>query len=375
MSRFIITCGSTGGHLSPGIALAEGLSARGHECRLLISRKEIDGRLSTGYPELSFERVPGTGFGWRPVALLRCVRSQIRAFFHCLRLLREVRPDAIVAFGGFTSVPPILAGWLLGIPGALHEGNRIPGLAVRLLGRFCRRVYLPPGLRLASVGSATTRHVGLPVRREIRRRPMAAARASLGLDPNHRVLVVLGGSQGAAALNEWARASLPSLAAAGIQVYCLTGPGKGREGRVNLHTETGVPIDALFTPFSDRMADILSAADLVVARAGAGTLAELVRCGTPAVLVPYPKAKDDHQSANAEDFARHGGGLVVPQAELGRLATVVQETIANDWLLRRCRENLRRMERANLLELILDDLEEIVIEHGASRRRAPQPVA
>ncbi len=359
MSRFVISCGGTGGHLSPGIALAEGLRQQGHDTLLLISQKKVDARLSEKYPQLRFERMPGRGFSWQPLNLLKCFVAQVQAGWFCWRLIRRTRPDAVVGFGGFTSAPIVLAAGVSGVPAALHESNRVPGLAIRTLGRFARRVYLPPGIRIRSIRAAATRHVGLPVRREILRQPQAAARAALGLDPNQRLLVVLGGSQGASSLNDWARAQLPAFALEGIQVYVVTGLGKGREGVVDLKTKTGAPIQAVFMPFSDRMAELLSAADLVVSRAGAGTLAELIRCETPAILVPYPQAADDHQQANAAFFERQGGGIVVPQARVGQLGAEVLDVIFNDWLLRKFRGNLQRMDRANSLELMLADLEDI----------------
>ena len=364
MSRFLISCGGTGGHLAPGISLAEGLAARGHEAVLLVSQKKVDARLLEKYPQLRFERMPGTGFSLHPVGFVRCVVSQTRAFFFCLRLLRTLRPDGIVGFGGFTSAPVVVAGRVTGIPVALHESNRVPGLAIRALGRLARRVYLPPGIRLPGVRAAATRHIGLPVRREMGRQPQATARAVLGLDPAVKLLVVLGGSQGASPLNEWVRRELPVFAQAGIQIYCVTGLGKGRDGPVDATTNTGAPLPAQFVSFCDRMGELLSAADLVVSRAGAGTLAELIRCETPAILVPYPHAADDHQRANAAFFERQGGGIVVEQTRLDQLRAEVIDIIFNDWLLRKFRGNLRRMDRANSLELMLRDLEEIIAPLG-----------
>lgn len=359
MSRFLISCGGTGGHLSPGIALAEGLRARGHEALLLISQKQVDARLSEKYPELRFERMPGVGFSLHPWALGRCACTQVQAGGRCLRLLRRYRPHGVVGFGGFTSAPPVLAAWLLGVPAALHESNRVPGLAIRTLGRLARRVYLPAGIRLGGVRASATRHVGLPVRREIRRHPPAAARAAFGFDPARRLLVVLGGSQGAAALNDWARGRLELLAAEGIQVCVVTGLGKGRAETIALPTKSGAPAPAVFLPFCDRMGELLSAADLVVSRAGAGTLAELIRCETPAILVPYPQAADNHQQANAAFFERQGGGIVVGQTRLAQLHTEVLDVIFNDWLLRKLRGNLQRMDRANALDFMLADLEDL----------------
>jgi UDP-N-acetylglucosamine--N-acetylmuramyl-(pentapeptide) pyrophosphoryl-undecaprenol N-acetylglucosamine transferase len=359
VKRFIISCGGTGGHLSPGIALAEGLTARGHRATLLISQKKVDARLIEKYPHLEFARMPGLPFSWHPVGFVRCLVSQAQAIVFCLRLLRTAKPDGVVGFGGFTSAPAVLAGWLRGVPVALHESNRIPGLAIRALGRFARRVYLPTGIRLASVRATATRHMGLPVRREIARLPAAPARIALGLEPNLRVLVIFGGSQGATPLNEWARREVPALAAEGIQVYCVTGLGKGEAETMDLRSRRGEVVKAVFTPFCDRVAQLLSAADLVISRAGAGTLAELIRCETPAILVPYPHAADDHQRANAGFFERQGGGIVVPQTALATLHAELLDVIFNDWLLRQFRSNLQRMDRANSVELMLRDLEEL----------------
>ena len=360
MSRFLISCGGTGGHLSPGIALAEGLVARGHGATLLISEKKVDARLIEKYPLLDFARMPGTGFSWQPAALVRCLVSQFRALRFCRTLIRTAAPDGIVGFGGFTSAPVVLAGRLAGLPVMLHESNRVPGLAVRLLGRFATRVYLPPGVRLASVRAAAIRYAGPPVRREIVRSPRAAARAALGLDPAHKLLVLLGGSQGASALNQWARDQVASLASERIQLYCVTGLGKGDPETLEFRAKTGEPVRAVFVPFSDRVAELLSAADLVVSRAGAGSIAELIRCETPAVLVPFPHAADDHQRANAAFFERQGGGIVLEQSGLWNLRAEVLDIIFNDWLLRKFRGNLRRMDRTNSLELMLRDLETLV---------------
>lgn len=365
MSKFLISCGGTGGHLSPGISLAEGLAARGHEAVLLVSQKKVDARLLEKYPHLRFERMPGTGFSLHPGQLLRCVVSQVRALVFCVRRVRAMRPDALVGFGGFTSAPLVVVGRLRRVPVALHESNRVPGLAIRTLGRLAQRVYLPPGIRLRGIRPTATRHVGLPVRREFARQPQAAARAALGLDPHQKVLVILGGSQGSGALNDWVRAQVASLAAEGIQVYGVTGLGKGRDGGAVFTSKTGAAVRAEFVAFSDRISVLLSAADLVVSRAGAGTLAELVRCETPAILVPYPQAADDHQRANAAFFEQQGGGIVVEQTNLAGLRAKVLDLIFNDWLLRQFRGNLQRMDCANSLELMLHDLEQLAAPAAA----------
>ena len=240
MSRFLISCGGTGGHVSPGISLAEGLVSRGHEVTLLISMKKVDSRLVEKYPHLRFERMPGSGFSWHPVGMARFAYQQAAAFRYCLAALRTMKADAVVGFGGFTSAPAAAAGRALGVPIALHEANRVPGLALRVFGRFAQRVYVPQGIRVQGVRAAATRHAGLPVRREIVRMAAAQARESLlALDPAQKVLGILGGSQGASSLNEWARSRMGTLANEGIQLVCVTGLGKGAAETVVLKSKKG----------------------------------------------------------------------------------------------------------------------------------------
>jgi len=367
MSTYLISCGGTGGHLSPGIALAEGLAARGHQAVLLISHKRVDARLVEKYPHLRFERIPGSPFTLKPAGLVSFVVSQTKGFFFSLKLVRSLRPVGIVGFGGFTTAAIIVAAKLRGVPVALHEANRVPGRAIRLLGRLARRVYLPPAVTIPSVREDKVRHVGLPVRKEIVRQSQAEARLRLGLEPKQKVLAIFGGSQGATVLNDWARRELPLLAAGGVQLYCVTGLGKGAAEVMTLKSQDGVPVKAVFVPFCDQVADLLSASDLVLARAGAGSIAELIRCGTPSVVVPYPHAADNHQQANAAYFAREGGGVVVDQTDLLGLSREVIGLIFNGARLQEIRRNLERMNSSDPLELILADLESLTSSAAAGR--------
>ena len=364
MSRFLIAAGGTGGHLAPGIALAEALRERGHECLILISRKQIDARLGARYPALRFAAMPGAGLGASPVALARFVGSQLRALAFCHGIFRREPPDAVVGFGGFTSAPALLIARLRGVPCALHESNRVPGRAVRRLGRWARRVYLPPGVDLPGLAPSVARAAAMPVRREIQRLPRAAARANWGFDVSRPLLVVLGGSQGASALNAWASGQRAVLAAAGIQLAVVTGPGKDAGGAP---LPPGGP-KAVFLPSCDQMAALLSAADLVVSRAGAGTLAELIRCQTPALLVPFPEAADNHQAANADHFARLGGGEVVPQTGLAALLPRVLQLLSAPATLAEYGLRLAAADSALRWEEIVPDLEALAAS-------APSPAA
>ena len=344
MSRVLLACGGTGGHLAPGIALAQRLAEDGHACLLVVSRKAVDARMLAHYPRLTF--VPGKGRGFGPGLLGRLLffPALLGAVWSSWRLVRRFRPDALVCFGGFMSLGPALASRLAGVPVIVHEANRRPGKAVRLIARLAASVHLPAGVRVPGVAADRQRDSGFPVRAEIRPQAREAARKALGFPVTGRLLLVVGGSQGAAPLNRWVEAHVPAFAERGVHVLCLTGPG-GRDEELRAG-----PAVVRFLPFCHQMASAYSAADLAVARAGAGTLAELATCRTPAVLVPLPSAADDHQTANARSSAEAGGALLLPESELPRLAALVLGRLHDNAALAAMRDALALADAANRWE-------------------------
>ncbi len=369
MSRFFIACGGTGGHLAPGIAIAERLQKRKHACTLLISRKQVDSMLIRKYDHLNFVRCPGRAFAGSVLALPAAVLELLSGFFFSLRLIHRERPALVLLFGGFLSVGLGLAARLLGIPVAVHEANCRPGRAVRLLKPLATRLYLPEGVRFRGLSGGRVRHYGYPVREDVRHITKAESRRRLDVQVEHKLLVVIGGSQGASSLNDWVTAHFEELARDGVSVYCVTGLGKGTGGRYECETGRGGHANAVFVPFTDAMGDVLSAADLVVSRAGAGAIAELVRCRAPAILVPYPYAADDHQEANARTHERHGACLVLPEDQIDRLLAEVRDLIFNDWLLGTFKQNLERLDGRDPADLIVRDLLALA-DAGAESGRA-----
>ncbi|GDY17352.1 UDP-N-acetylglucosamine--N-acetylmuramyl-(pentapeptide) pyrophosphoryl-undecaprenol N-acetylglucosamine transferase [Verrucomicrobiota bacterium] len=359
MNRVLLACGGTGGHLAPGIALAQRLTDEGHECLLIVSSKAVDARMTANYPRLRF--VPGQGRGFGPgfLAKLRFFPALLGAVWSARTLLRAFKPDALVCFGGFMSVGPALAARLGGIPVLVHEANRRPGKAVRLIARFAQSIHLPAGVRLAGLPAGRQHDSGYPVRAEMRPLAKELARRTLGFPSTGRLLLFTGGSQGAASLNRWVESHLDELAARGIHALCLTGPG-GRDERVE---RAGVVIH--FLPFCHQMATAYSAADLAVTRAGAGTLAELATCRTAAILVPFPHAADDHQTANALQAAESGAAILLPERELGRLGEVAFGCLADNAALAAMRDALALADAANHWE----ELARETIELAQARAR------
>ncbi|MEL0118343.1 MAG: UDP-N-acetylglucosamine--N-acetylmuramyl-(pentapeptide) pyrophosphoryl-undecaprenol N-acetylglucosamine transferase, partial [Opitutae bacterium] len=242
------------------------------------------------------------------------------------------------------------------IPIVIHEANRKPGRTILMMRKLASRIYLPDGIRLRGVSPSKIRYYGYPVREEVARLNTEGARLEMGLDPAGKLLVVMGGSQGASAFNKWVVDNFDKLAEQGVNVYCITGPTQGTDGVIDGISRTGKKVKCVFKSFSDRIPELLSAADLVITRAGAGSVSEIIRCRTPSILIPYPFAVDNHQLANALFFERQGGGVLVHQEKMDRLLAEVKELISNNWLLSRFRYNLNKMDRFDSAEYISTDL-------------------
>ena len=369
--KFLIVCGGTGGHLSPGIAVDEMLVAHGHRCALVVSRKEVDSRLLQKYPHLEVRRLPGAAPGRSPVRLARFLGGLVAGYGQAVRWIREDPPDLVLAFGGFLSLGVGLAAARRRVPLALHEANRQPGRAIHFLRRFAERVYLPAGMTLPGLSPARIRHFGYPVRREFRRMDRRAARERLGLPVEGLLLVVIGGSQGAAPLNGWMDEQVRDLLREGVHVYGVRGPGKGAEGVLEERDEQGGLRTARMVSFCAEMNVLLSAADLAVSRAGAGSIAELTQCRLPSVLVPYPHSGDEHQMANARFLESQGGCVVLPQADIGRLREEIDALFERPELRDRMRTNLDRAIDANRKEDLVADLEGIAAAGSSREPRLP----
>lgn len=350
MSRVLLVCGGTGGHLAPGIALAQALDARGRRPLLLVSGKAVDARMLARYPRLEFRRGLGRPWAGGLLGKVAFLAVGAAAVADSLWLLLRRRPRSVVCFGGYLSLAPALVARLLGIPVHVHEANLVPGKAVRLLARIARTVHLPRGVNLAGLPFARLRTGGFPLRSEMGPRPRAEARAALGLPAEGPCLLVVGGSQGAGALNAWALATWPSLAARGCHLLCLTGPG-GADATLR----DGDAV-ARFLPFCDRMPEAYACADLAVSRSGAGTLAELAACGLPAVLVPYPTSADDHQLANARARERAGAAVVHPERDLASLGARVLALLGDAPALAALRAGQARAHADNGWDNLLDEV-------------------
>lgn len=344
----LIMAGGTGGHVFPALAVAERLRVHGVTVTWMGTRRGLEAVL-----------VPKAGISmeWIGVAGLRGkgLRQRLlmpimlgRALWQAGTILRRLRPAVVLGMGGFASGPGGVMAWLLGIPLVVHEQNAIAGLTNRWLARVARQVFEAFPTAFPAARQAVT--VGNPVRETIASLLPPKERFARRWESQRRLLV-LGGSQGALALNQLVPQALARLEASERPEVWHQAGGQLHDAAQITYREAGVSVR--LTPFIENMAEAYGWADLVLCRAGALTIAELAAVGIGAVLVPFPFA-DDHQTANARFLERDGAACVCQQAELTaeRLAAVLRELLNDPDRLLRMAEAARRLAKVDAAEQV-----------------------
>lgn len=320
----LVMAGGTGGHIFPGLAVAEALRARGWRVHWLGNASSMEGRLvpSRGFPfeSIDFSGVRGKG----PATLALLPLRLLKAFWQSIRVIRRVKPDVVLGLGGYITFPAGLMGVLLGKPLLLHEQNSIAGMVNKVLAGVADRVFtaFPSVLKKAH-------WVGNPLREPFLHQPDPSTRFA-GRSGPLRVLVV-GGSLGAKALNESVPRALALLPPAQRpQVTHQSGAAQIDALRASYQA---AGVQAELTPFIEDTAQAFAEADLIICRAGASTVTEIAAIGAAAVFVPFPAAVDDHQTFNARFLVDQGAGMLLPQKELtperlaGLLAAMERSTL------------------------------------------------
>ncbi len=303
----LVMAGGTGGHIFPGLAVAEALRARDWTVHWVGAPDSMESRLvpprGFNFEAVNFSGVRGKG----PVTLALLPLRLLKAFWQSLQVVRRVKPDVVIGLGGYISFPAGMMSVLLGKPLVLHEQNSRAGMANRVLAAVADRVFtaFPNVLTKAA-------WVGNPLREGFLRQPPPADRLAGRSGPLR--LLVVGGSLGAQALNEIVPKALALMPPA--QRPTVTHQSGARQIDALRANYEAAGVQADLTPFIDDTAQAFADADLVICRAGASTVTELAAIGVAAVYVPFPHAVDDHQTTNARFVVDAGGGWLLPQSEL-----------------------------------------------------------
>jgi UDP-N-acetylglucosamine--N-acetylmuramyl-(pentapeptide) pyrophosphoryl-undecaprenol N-acetylglucosamine transferase len=310
--RVIIAGGGTGGHLFPGIVIARELKKRLDEIHIVFvtgkRKMEREILLKAGFEARSIdvEGVLGKGLLPRLRALVKVLISSAQS----LSIIRELRPHLIVGVGGYPSGPVCLVAWFLRIPTAIHEQNSFPGLTNRILAPLVKKVFISFGETRKYLKRSDLFLSGNPIRDDLIHLPRFPGRGN-----GRFVILVMGGSQGARAINSAVVAALKELKTAGLSPFVIHQTGREDLGRVT-HDYRTLGIEGEVKAFIDDMASAYARADLVVCRAGATTIAELAALGKPAILVPFPYAVHKHQDINARALVATGGADMITEGDL-----------------------------------------------------------
>jgi len=357
--------GGTGGHLFPGIAIAMALRKRAPECAILFvgTRRGLE---EATLPRYGFDFRSVKSAGFKNLGLLKKLKALVilpAGILEGFRLIKSFRPQVIIGLGGYSALPVMIAAVFKRIHRAIQEQNSLPGLTNRLLAPFAHLIFTSFEETLSTFPEGKTLVTGNPVREGL-----CSERQKISTD-RRDTLLILGGSLGAHFINKRCITSLPSLLK--------------RFPDLNLHLQTGrddyATATAAFKPFGTRvrisafiedMDQAYSAATLVVARAGATTLAELAACGIPAILIPFPHAANDHQTLNARVFSNKNAAILLPQSQAtgARFEETIADLLEDRKKRRTMAENMRAAGRPGAADVIAEALFDLPL-YGRSHGR------
>lgn len=360
--RFVVTGGGTGGHIYPALAIAKGLISRfGGEVFYLGGSRGMESKIvpREGIEFMSIE-LEGFRRSLTP-ANFRVALKAARGTGSALKMLKKIKPRAVIGTGGYVCGPVVLAAVMGGIPSIIHEQNALPGITNRILAPFVKVIMVNFEESKKHFSSrAKIMATGLPLRPEIMEADPREARVKLGFPPGRVVVLSFGGSQGARSINNAMLEVMTSLAGEGdINFLHVTGPAHYDSFMEEL-TRRGIPVvksgNIFITPYLYNMPEALAAANLVISRAGATTLAELTAVGLPAILVPYPYASENHQEHNALALERAGAAIMVRDRALSTvgLAGVVRNLVGDQQAMKSMASASVAMGKPGALKDILD---------------------
>lgn len=369
--RVIIAGGGTGGHLYPGLSVAEEMKSRGIASDILFVGTEhgIEAKVvpKEGYA-IRFVRAEGI-VGKSPMQKVRALAALMLSLRDSRRILRSFMPDLVIGVGGYASAGTVFVAWATHVPTLLLEQNSVPGLANRLLAKLADAVAVTYQESLSWFPPGRTFLTGNPVRRQMLRKDVRAAHALFSLHPDRFTVFIFGGSAGARSINKAVVEALPHLAKVRGRVQFLHQTGE-RDHTFVSAAYRSEGCRGTVVPFIYEMAEAYAAADLVICRAGATTLAELTAVGKPAVLIPYPYAAANHQEHNARKLEDMGAARVILEKDLDGqvLASTIMELCDNEQLRREMQRASSAFGKADAAEKVVAIAMNLLAKRAAGRR-------
>lgn len=357
LKRVLVMAGGTGGHVFPALAVAKAFEEQGAEIKWLGTRAGIESEI---VPKNNIDIFYLDIAGVRGQGMKRLVLAPFKiafAILKVLQLIRTFKPDLVLGMGGFVTGPGGIGAWLSGTPLCIHEQNAVAGFTNKVLAKFSKRVFEAFPNTFVDIRQKV-QTTGNPVRKEIVEIPAPSARFVEREGPIN--VLILGGSQGALALNQVVPEAFAKIENKDLFVIRHQAGGRNLDVAKQKYEQQGVNADVL--PFIDDMQQAYAWADVVICRSGALTVAELAAAGVGSLLVPYPFAVDDHQTKNGEYLANNGAAILVQQSELKaqELKEVIIEHFSDRIELIKMAEAARKLALVNATNDVMQGCEEVV---------------
>jgi UDP-N-acetylglucosamine--N-acetylmuramyl-(pentapeptide) pyrophosphoryl-undecaprenol N-acetylglucosamine transferase len=354
--KIIIAGGGTGGHIFPALAIANALKAKIPEIEILFVGAK---------GKMEMEKIPAAGYriigldiaGYNRSSLIKNIGLPIKlvkSFLQVRNILKYFKPDAVIGVGGYSSFPVLRSAQSRNIPTFIHEANSLPGKSNIMLGKRATEIFVPVEGMEKYFPAEKTKITGNPVRKVFSEKiPKTEALQFFGLRPGVKTVFVMGGSLGAKSINETVEENIDFFKKNNLQLIWQTGKNyaanaaKAEEERVNIWTNA----------FIDKMENAYAAADVVIARSGAMTVAEMCVTGKPAIFVPFPFAAEDHQTANAMTLVDKNAALMIPDAKVkSDLFPRLLDLINDEELMKKLSENISKMSNTKADEIIAEEI-------------------
>ncbi len=366
--KFIFAGGGTGGHIYPAIAIASGLKRKYPDSDILFigTGKQLEKDIveEAGFP---LKIIHAKGFERKlSIDTLRSLHQLILGAADSIKILKEEKPDLVIGTGGYTAGPVVFFASLMGIPCAIHEQNVIPGVTNKILSRFAKKIFIsfPESANYFPKNKVIL--AGNPVRPEITKGTRREALEKFGLSPNMPTVLSFGGSQGAMSLNNAIYYVIKTLIKSKeFQLIHVTGKNnynKIMQSLMDDKIDLGSASHIVIKPYINDMENAYAAADLIISRAGALTIAELSACGKPAILIPLPSAANRHQDFNAALMEKNGAAIVIYEKDLTgeKLYKSICNIIFDKECLLKMSASSKKLARSNALDTILQEIEKLL---------------
>ena len=355
--RVIISAGGTGGHIYPALAIINKIKEKEPDSEFLYigthNRMEKDIVPAKGIP---FKSIEMYGFSKKIFRNIKTVKCLFKAFKECKKMIKEFNPDIVIGVGGYVTVPVVVSAKKLGYKTFLHEQNSLPGKSNKFLSKYCDLVGVSFESSLDKFPSGKAIVTGNPCSEDALKAPVLL-KSTLGLSATKKLVLIVMGSLGAGKVSKYLESELQRFESKDYEVLFVT--GKGSYDEVMKHN---YPKNVKIIPFYEGLTSVMKKTDVMVSRAGASTLSELIALEVPSILIPSPYVANNHQYLNALDLVNQNAALMVEEKDLEDeiLFKKVDELINNEEEIKNIKSNLRKMQVKDSATVIYNNLKRIV---------------